>query len=178
MGGEGSGRKPDPMKRLFPKETPIANAPDAMFIPNLSGVQHEIREGTHAISTDDLTEGTTNKFSLWEVSAGNTQLITDDDILIQSSSKIFFRDSAIFIHSNTDGEMTIEADTKVTIGTAGDTILGDSTLRAIRPHTDEKIDLGSSTHKFNDVFVNLPTSDPSVAGQLWSDSGTVKVSAG
>ncbi len=25
---------------------------------------------------------------------------------------------------------------------------------------------------------NLPTSDPGVAGQLWSDSGTVKVSAG
>jgi len=27
-------------------------------------------------------------------------------------------------------------------------------------------------------FTNLPTSDPTVAGQLWSDSGTLKVSAG
>ena len=26
--------------------------------------------------------------------------------------------------------------------------------------------------------ITLPTSDPSVAGELWSDSGTVKVSAG
>ncbi len=27
-------------------------------------------------------------------------------------------------------------------------------------------------------FANLPTSDPSVAGRLWSDSGVVTVSAG
>lgn len=27
-------------------------------------------------------------------------------------------------------------------------------------------------------FTNLPTSDPSVAGRLWNDSGTVKISAG
>lgn len=28
------------------------------------------------------------------------------------------------------------------------------------------------------IMANLPTSDPSVAGQLWNDSGTLKVSAG
>lgn len=28
------------------------------------------------------------------------------------------------------------------------------------------------------VILNLPTSDPAVAGQLWSSSGTVTVSAG
>lgn len=28
------------------------------------------------------------------------------------------------------------------------------------------------------IILNLPTTDPSVAGALWSDSGTVKVSAG
>ena len=28
------------------------------------------------------------------------------------------------------------------------------------------------------VLANLPTSDPTVAGQLWNDSGTLKVSAG
>ena len=27
-------------------------------------------------------------------------------------------------------------------------------------------------------FTNLPTSDPSVAGRLWNDSGTVKISSG
>ena len=29
----------------------------------------------------------------------------------------------------------------------------------------------------DDIFTRLPTSDPSVTGQLWNDSGTVKVSA-
>ena len=28
------------------------------------------------------------------------------------------------------------------------------------------------------IAENLPTSDPSVAGELWNDNGTVKVSAG
>jgi hypothetical protein len=28
------------------------------------------------------------------------------------------------------------------------------------------------------IFPNLPTSDPAVAGQLWNDAGTLKVSAG
>lgn len=28
------------------------------------------------------------------------------------------------------------------------------------------------------IFSGLPTSDPTVAGQLWSDAGTLKVSAG
>ena len=28
------------------------------------------------------------------------------------------------------------------------------------------------------IFSGLPTSDPVVAGQLWSDAGTLKVSAG
>ena len=28
------------------------------------------------------------------------------------------------------------------------------------------------------IMANLPTSDPTVAGQLWNDTGTVKVSAG
>ena len=28
------------------------------------------------------------------------------------------------------------------------------------------------------IFNNLPTADPSVAGQLWNDSGTLKISAG
>ena len=28
------------------------------------------------------------------------------------------------------------------------------------------------------MMANLPTSDPSNAGQLWNDSGTLKVSAG
>lgn len=39
MGGEGSGRKPDPMKQVFKPQTPIAHAPEPMLLPDYSGVQ-------------------------------------------------------------------------------------------------------------------------------------------
>jgi hypothetical protein len=39
---------------------------------------------------------------------------------------------------------------------------------------DGTLDVLTSVIKFS----NLPTSDPSVANQLWNDSGTLKVSAG
>ena len=71
----------------------------------------------------------------------------------QTNVKLQFRDSGIFIHSPTDGVMLIEADSVVTIGVAGDTTLGDGTLRLLRPDTTLKIDLGSATYKFNDAFI-------------------------
>ena len=52
------------------------------------------------------------------------------------------------------------------------------------------VELGTSGFRFGNVYSvdgdfsgnmtlsNLPTSDPAVAGQLWNDSGTVKISAG
>lgn len=44
-----------------------------------------------------------------------------------------------------------------------------------------KVDAGTDTVSLETVIIkmpNLPTSDPSNAGQLWNDSGTLKVSAG
>ena len=38
--------------------------------------------------------------------------------------------------------------------------------------------LGTALTALTSVVLTLPTSDPQVAGQLWNDSGTVKVSAG
>ena len=50
---------------------------------------------------------------------------------------------------------------------------------------DNNIDLGRSTHRWRDLFVGrnvflsgLPTTDPGVAGQIWNDTGTLKISAG
>lgn len=53
----------------------------------------------------------------------------------------------------------------------------------VQPETDSSIDLGTSSLYWqalyaDNIFTNLPTSDPAVAGQLWNDTGTVKVSAG
>lgn len=77
-----------------------------------------------------------------------------DDILIQSNEKVFFRQIENFIHSDGVGTLLIEADTLVTIGKAGHIDLGDGTLRQLRPQTDEKIDLGSQSLRFNDGFLS------------------------
>lgn len=55
--------------------------------------------------------------------------------------------------------------------------------RHLRP-SDTTIDIGSVANPFrtgyfgNMTLSNLPTSDPVVAGELWNDSGTVKISSG
>ena len=40
------------------------------------------------------------------------------------------------------------------------------------------LDVSGDTTLAAVINTSLPTSDPTVAGQLWSDAGTVKVSAG
>ncbi len=89
--------------------------------------------------------------------------------------------------TNTNGDVSVTPDGTgvVNLGNAGDTVFGDATERAVRGHTDLASNLGSPTKRWNDLFAggevhfaNLPTSDPTVAGQLWSNSGVVTVSAG
>lgn len=62
MGGQGSGRPRNAEKHLTSNWDAMQKQSEELFIPNLSGVQNEIKEGTHNITTDDLTEGTTNKY--------------------------------------------------------------------------------------------------------------------
>ena len=63
MGGRGSGRKPDPLKNERRQNAPFKTGRgEEIYIPNLSGVKREIREGTHNITTDDLAEGSTNLY--------------------------------------------------------------------------------------------------------------------
>ena len=75
------------------------------------------------------------------------------ETLVDGSVKLTFRDAQIFIHSNADGELTIEADTKITIGVAGTIDLGDGTLRLIRPQTNEKESLGDASNRFFNLFL-------------------------
>lgn len=43
---------------------------------------------------------------------------------------------------------------------------------------NNQVEIDSACKITGNIFVNLPTTDPQVAGELWNDSGTVKVSAG
>jgi len=191
--------------KIFPSDVTITdgddiNAGDVTVTGGFYGDGSNITgiEGTQIKSTgesggtkflredgDDTCSWQTVSAGLWETSGGHVSLISSDDILMNTTEKIQFRDTAIFIYSNADGELTIEADTKVTIGVAGDITLGDSTERDLQPQTNKKINLGTTSLRFNDLFADgdivfgdLPTVDPGVAGQIWSDSGTLKVSSG
>lgn len=57
--------------------------------------------------------------------------------------------------------------------------------KTLMGYTDNSRDVGSASYRYRDLHLGrdaymngLPTSDPSSAGQLWNDSGTLKVSAG
>ena len=64
------------------------------------------------------------------------------------------------------------------------------TRQDFRPHSTGNYQCGTTSYRWSNVYSvdgdfsgtmtlsNLPTSDPAVAGQLWNDSGTVKISAG
>lgn len=48
--------------------------------------------------------------------------------------------------------LKIAAANAVVIGNPGDIILGDSTLRTMYPQTDQKIDLGTASFRYNDIY--------------------------
>jgi len=66
-----------------------------------------------------------------------------------------------------------------------------NTNKYFMPIGNNNTTLGDETHRWSDIYAvncsfsgsvimmtNLPTSDPGVAGQLWNDNGTPKISAG
>ena len=71
----------------------------------------------------------------------------------------------------------LQGDADVTIGSSGGTGTISLTTHTSTPFKIENDDsITMSPTKI--VMSNLPTSDPSNAGQLWNDSGTLKISAG
>lgn len=114
---------------------------------------------------------------------GLSTLIWDDtDFLLGSgaTTKLQFRDTGIFLHSNADGELTVFADSKVIVGTAGNIELGDGTQRDMHPHTTLKIDLGSFSKWYNEGWIHQlhvqqdvsDVSDPPTDAELDSAFGT------
>ena len=65
MGGRGSGRPPNMVRRHTESSAVLGRIEgQPLVLPNYSGVKKHISEG-HGITTDDLAEGTTNLYSQW-----------------------------------------------------------------------------------------------------------------
>lgn len=89
MGGEGSGRKPDVVKRMIEQRAPIGMSPahDGLFLPNLSGVQDAALK-----TSPDLTVGggenfwTSGSSALWPIDT--TKGISGSSLEISGSSLV------------------------------------------------------------------------------------------
>jgi hypothetical protein len=90
-------------------------------------------------------------------------------------------DTGLITTSITNGDVTIQPN-----GTGNVEIdqvqFADTTLSTLTTNSDLTLSAngtgGVAITPTKIIMANLPTSDPSNAGQLWNDSGTLKVSAG
>jgi hypothetical protein len=90
-------------------------------------------------------------------------------------------DTGLITTSITNGDVTIQPN-----GTGNVEIdqvqFADTTLSTLTTNSDLTLSAngtgGVAITPIKIMMANLPTSDPSNAGQLWNDSGTLKVSAG
>lgn len=87
-------------------------------------------------------------------SRANDRFEFNDDVFLNSTERIYFRDSELFIYSSVDGQLDIEADTLVRIGLDGDWEWpGNAVLRTAYPTADKMINLGKDTNRINDIFL-------------------------
>jgi len=96
-----------------------------------------------------------------------------DDILMASTERIYFRDSAISINSADDGHLDLTADTFIdfNIGATQQIVLTDGKLA---PTTNNDIDLGDDTHRFKDLYLVGATIHMGTSG----DEGTLTYTTG
>ncbi len=134
--------------------------------------------GTTANITTEIGSGTSLKVSALEgnnTNAGGFSIDGNNNAAITFSQKVDMNNFAI-----EDASLMSASQFTVT-GDAGVT-LNDNVISTSTTNTDLEIDANGSgavsilTQKV--MMTNLPTSDPSVAGQLYNDSGTLKISAG
>ena len=91
---------------------------------------------------------------------------------IDGSDKLYFRDSAIYVHSDADGYLEMVADTGVSlkIGSDEQIMLTDG---AFTPTSDSDVDLGSSSKYWKDSYIDtITTTGNVVVGGNLTVSGT------
>lgn len=134
--------------------------------------------GSTANITTEVGSSTALKVSALEgnnTNAGGFSIDGSENAAITFSQKIDMNNFAI------QNASTMSASEFTVTGDAGVT-LNDNVISTSSSNTDLEIDANGTgavsilTQKV--MMANLPTSNPSVAGQLYNDSGTLKISAG
>lgn len=100
MGGQGSGRPPKPENMIKREREAMfkTGSGEEIYIPNLSGVKHEIKQGTHNITTDDLSEGVSNLYSQF----------TNSGAYVSPEDSVYFPNGKKLILESSEGTQTAE----------------------------------------------------------------------
>ena len=134
--------------------------------------------GTEANLTTEIGSGMTLKLSALEgTNSGAGGIIIDG----RSNEAITFHQKIAMNQNPINDASTITAGTISTTGDAG-VKLEENTIQTTASNADLELKpsgTGGVVMEVTKVIItNLPTSDPSVAGQLYNSSGTLKISAG
>ena len=134
--------------------------------------------GTEANLTTEIGSGMTLKLSALEgTNSGAGGIIIDG----RSNEAITFHQKIAMNQNPINDASTITAGTISTTGDAG-VKLEENTIQTTASNADLELKpsgTGGVVMEVTKVIItNLPTSDPSVSGQLYNSSGTLKISAG
>jgi len=110
--------------------------------------------------------------------------LSDVGAVSYTAGKVLVADGDSFESVAVSGDVTLAANGAVSIG--ADKVLathvkdGEALPVGLAVPNTKELTFGTSklARSGDNIIATLPTSDPGVAGALWSDSGTVKVSAG
>ena len=141
-------------------------------------IRNIVDDGNVVFQSDDGSGGTATYFQLYGNHSGNPITQFPDNSQIHFGDGFDFRilhDGSQSILNNQTGNLEI-----VNNSDDGDIFLksdaGDGTTTPYIQLDGSEVSTKILTQKV--IMSNLPTSDPSNAGQLWNDSGTLKISAG
>jgi len=173
----------------------ILNNPSKGLVAQINGL----------IRADNSTIGGSSRAI--EASSNSTIYASDTNILdgsTMNNDSFIYLNSAVytpssnvykqrFIDNNTNkgfelvtlsgGDATLRFDNGGA-GTFTDTLIFRSGGDKFYAHSDNSMDIGRPTNRFKTLYTgainasNLPTTDPTVTGEVWNDNGTLKVSAG
>lgn len=90
-----------------------------------------------------------------------------------TTTKLQLTDANAFINASSSGNLVVQGSTNTAIGVVGNTDLGDGTLRTFYPNTDNKIDLGDGSHRFNSLYVGQITITDATNIVLSASTGTI-----